>query len=90
VRLHFAELTWTVAGQRLFNVAINGTQVLSGFDIFATAGAQNQALTEQFNATANSSGQIVIAFTNGGVDNPEVNAIEVVAEPRTGRARARH
>lgn len=39
VRLHFAELTWTAAGQRVFNVAINGTTVLSDFDIFATAGA---------------------------------------------------
>lgn len=78
MRLHFAELSWTAAGQRVFNVAINGTQVLSSFDIFATAGVQNQALTEQFNTTANSSGQIVIAFTNGGADNPEINGIEVL------------
>jgi glucan endo-1,3-alpha-glucosidase len=77
IRLHFAELTWTNAGQRKFNVAINGTTVLPNFDIFATAGAQNRALTEQFTATANS-GQIVISFTNGGVDNPEVNGIEVL------------
>jgi hypothetical protein len=27
----------TAAGQRKFNVAINGTNVLSGFDIFAAA-----------------------------------------------------
>jgi len=78
VRLHFAELTWTAAGDRVFNVAINGTSVLSNFDIFATSGAQNRALTEEFTAVANSSGDIVISFTQGTADNPEVNGIEIV------------
>jgi len=78
VRLHFAELTWTAAGQRKFNVAINGTSVLSAFDIFATAGGQNRATTKQFTTTANASGQIVIAFTQGGADNPEVAGIEIL------------
>ena len=50
VRLHFAEIYWTAAGQRRFNVAINGTQVLTNFDIFATAGA-NKALVRDFSAT---------------------------------------
>ena len=62
VLLHFAEFYWTAAGKRIFNVAINGTSVLTNFDIYALAGA-NKALVEQFNATANSSGQIVIAYT---------------------------
>jgi len=79
VRLHFAELSWTAAGQRKFNVAINGTTVLSAFDIFAAAGAMNKANIQQFTATANASGQIAIAFTNGGVDNPECCGIEVSA-----------
>jgi hypothetical protein len=78
VRLHFAELTWTAAGQRVFNVAINGAAVLSNFDIFATSGAQNRALTEEFSAVASSSGAITIVFTQGSADNPEVNGIEVV------------
>ena len=78
VRLHFCELTWTAAGQRLFNVAINGNSYLSSFDVFATAGGQNKALVEQTTATANSSGQIVISFTQGSVDNPEIAGIEVL------------
>src|ERR1700679_622839 len=76
VRLHFVELSFTASGQRVFNVAINGTSVLSNFDIFAQVG-QNHALEEQFNATANSSGQIVIAFTQGSADNPSIAGIEV-------------
>jgi Malectin domain len=76
VLLHFAEFYWTAAGKRVFNVAINGTTVLSNFDIYATAGA-NKALVEQFTATANSSGQIVISFTNGTADQPKASGIEI-------------
>src|SRR5579871_5670675 len=76
VALDWAELTWTAAGQRLFNVAINGTTVLSSFDVFANAGYKT-ALQKQFSVAANSSGQIVIAFTQGGADNPFISAIEI-------------
>ncbi len=85
VRLHFVELTWTAAGQRLFNVAINGTNVLSNFDIYAAVG-QNHALVREFKATANSSGQIVIAFTQGTADNPSVAGIEVDVPASTTRS----
>jgi fibronectin type 3 domain-containing protein len=78
VRLHFAELYFSASGGRDFNVAINGTTVLTNFDIYATAGAKNTAVVENFTATANSSGQIVIAFTNGAKDQPQVNGIEVL------------
>jgi hypothetical protein len=77
-RLHFVELTWTAAGQRRFNVAINGTIVLSAFDVFAASGGTNKAITEQFTATANASGQITIAFTQAGADNPMVSGIEIL------------
>jgi len=78
VRLHFAELYFSAAGSREFNVAINGTTVLTNFDIYATAGAKYTAVVEQFSATANSSGDIVIAFTNGALDQPMINGIEVL------------
>jgi len=78
VRLHFAELTWTAAGQRRFNVAINGTIVLGAFDVFAASGGTNKAITEQFTTTANASGQITIAFTQAGADNPMVSGIEIL------------
>jgi beta-glucanase (GH16 family) len=76
VRLHFDEFYWTAAGKREFNVLINGTQVLTGFDIFATAGGDNIAVVELFNAVANTSGQIVIQFVSV-VDNAEINGIEI-------------
>jgi hypothetical protein len=77
VRLHFAETYWTAAGQRTFNVSINGQQVLSNFDIFATAGAANKAVVQQFTATADSSGKITIQFTTVK-DNAQVNGIEIL------------
>jgi hypothetical protein len=76
LKLDWAELTWTAAGQRKFNVAINGSTVLSGFDVYATGGYKT-AVQKQFSVTANSSGQIVIAFTQGGADNPFISGIEL-------------
>jgi hypothetical protein len=82
VRLSFAELWWTAAGQRVFNVSINNTKVLSNFDTFATAGARNKAVTESFTATANSAGTIAIAF-NAVTNYAAINAIEIVAGSST-------
>lgn len=77
VRLHFAEFFWSSTGQRVFNVSINGSQVLSNFDIIAAAGAQNKALIRQFNATANGSGQIIIQYSTV-VDNAKSSGIEII------------
>ncbi len=77
VLLHFAETYFGAAGDREFNVAINGTTVLTNFDIFGTVGAKDAALVEIFTATANSSGQIVIALTNGAVNLPLIMGIEI-------------
>jgi hypothetical protein len=60
VNLNFAEIYWTAAGDREFNVLINGTQVLTNFDVFATAGGENIAIAESFPATASTSGTITI------------------------------
>jgi outer membrane protein assembly factor BamB len=76
VRLHFAETFFTTAGSRTFNVTINGTQVLTGFDIFKAAGGENIANIQQFTGNANSSGQYVITFTSV-VNNSLISGIEV-------------
>jgi fibronectin type 3 domain-containing protein len=77
VLLHFSENYFTATGKRVFNVAINGTTVLSNFDIYQTVGAQYAALVETFTATANSSGDIVIALTNGTANQPLIMGIEI-------------
>jgi Malectin domain len=78
VRLHFAEEYWTTAGSRVFNVTINGKQVLTNFDILAAAGAEYKAVVEQFTVPADSSGRMTIQFTTVK-DNAQVNAIEVLS-----------
>ena len=76
VRLDFAEEYWTTAGSRTFNVLINGNQVLTNFDIFATAGGEFKAVAESFTATASSAGAITIQFVTVK-DNAQVNGIEI-------------
>jgi hypothetical protein len=76
VKLYFVEHYWTAAGKRTFDVILNGSKVLSGYDIFADAGGQYIAIQHSFTTTANSSGQVVIQFVAGN-DNPMVNAIVV-------------
>src|SRR5258708_31096324 len=40
---------------------------------------RSQALSRSFTTTANGSGQIVIAFTQGGADNPFIGGIEILS-----------
>lgn len=77
VTLYFVEHFFSAAGKRVFDVIINGTKVLSGFDVFADAGGQYIAVQHSFTTTANPSGQVVVQFVTGAVDNPIVNAIAV-------------
>ncbi len=75
IRLHFCETYWNASDSRKFNVKINGTQVLTNFDIYANAG-KFKALVQQFSSTANSSGQYVIEFITV-TNNALVSGIEI-------------
>ena len=81
VDLHFAELYSTAAGQREFNVLLNGTQVLTNFDIYATAGGQNIANVQPFLTNADSTGTITLQFVTGPVGVPQINGIEIGLNP---------
>ncbi len=78
VRLHFVEYYWNAANARKFNVALNGTQVLTNYDIFAAAGGQNKAIIREFTGTPNGSGQIIVAYTAGTADQPKSSGIEII------------
>ena len=91
VTLRFAELQYSAAGQRVFNVVLNGTTVLSNFDILANV-APLTPLVQQFPVTV-TNGAIQLAF-NGIVNRGIINAIQVTpgndvanhsAEPGPGR-----
>jgi hypothetical protein len=76
VLLKFAEIYWTQAGQRVFNVSINGTPVLTNFDIVATAGGPLTAVDKSF-PVAVTNGTITVQFTTGSANWPKVSAIEI-------------
>jgi hypothetical protein len=75
VILKFAENYWSAAGSRIFNVSINGSQVLTNFDIFAAAGGALLAVDEPFQVNVTNN-QLTIAFS-AVVDNVLVNGIVI-------------
>jgi parallel beta-helix repeat protein len=79
VRLHFADLFNTLPGQRQFDVDINGTRVLTNFDIIATAGAPFKGVIEEFTAFADTSGNIAVVFTATTLDSACINGIEILS-----------
>src|SRR5580704_12892242 len=85
VRLYFLDWYFTQTGQRVFNVAINGTTVLSNFDIVqaaANAGGDGHyiGVEEDFTETADANGNITIVFSQGSANQPLVNAIAVAPQ----------
>ena len=70
-----AETYWTGPKEREFNVFIQGRQVLTNFDIYATAGGMNVPITLLFtNGVTNSQLQILFISV---VDNARVSGVEV-------------
>jgi hypothetical protein len=64
-------------GDRQFNVSIEGTQVLSNYDPVADVGHANGTM-QSFTVTDDGDGNVTVVFDQGAVENPQVNAIEVV------------
>lgn len=76
VRLHFAETYFSTVGSRTFNIDINGTEVMTNFDIFAAAGAKNKAVILQLTQNADSTGTFAVTFTSV-VNSSLLSAIEI-------------
>ena len=86
VTLKFAEYYHNGPGQRLFNVTVNGvqvvdangnalsSQVLTDFDIYAQAGGQAKAVDRTFNIKAANVSTMTIVFTTV-TDEAQINGI---------------
>ena len=89
LRLHFAELENLNAGERQFDVFLNGDAepILKDFDIAAEAG-RRRALVKAFEVTAgapsSATGFIFLNFTPGSAGEPVVNGIEVLSLEDSG------
>ncbi len=77
VTLHFAETYHAGAGLRRFDVVMEGTQCISGLDIYAKAGG-NAAYTTETNVNVGD-GELNIEFVPS-VENPKISAIKVVLD----------
>ena len=77
VTLHFAEIFWTEAGKRVFDVHVEGAQVIDDLDIWSQAGKDNVHLVIVWPVNV-TDGVLDIAFTTV-LDNAKVSAIEVVS-----------
>jgi len=74
VTMYFMENYWAVNGSRLFDVTLNGNQVLTNFDIFAAAGAKYKAVQKTFTTYVDTNGQINLQFVPS-MDNAQCSAI---------------
>jgi N-acetylneuraminic acid mutarotase len=74
LKLYFAERVMTAKNQRVFNVFAEGSEILTNFDIFATAGYRH-ALVESFPVTV-SGGALNLTFQSV-VNWAMVSAIEL-------------
>jgi hypothetical protein len=81
VTLHFAENYHTSSGSRVFNVLMEGNQVIGNLDVYAQAGA-NTAYVREIQIAV-SDGQINIEFETV-TENALINAIKVDAVSYTG------
>ncbi|WP_162419159.1 malectin domain-containing carbohydrate-binding protein, partial [Cyclobacterium roseum] len=96
VILHFAEIFWGAngggadgIGKRVFDVSLEGEQVLDGLDINAEVGTQT-VLTRSFEVTV-TDGELSMNFTSlPGVDQPKLSAFEILGinEPPVAEASA--
>ena len=79
VTLHFAETYNTAAGQRRFNVSLQGQRVLEEFDIAAAAGVDT-AHRRAYRVNAGN-GEILIHVGNGSIGNARLDALQIVRTP---------
>jgi Malectin domain/Fibronectin type III domain len=75
VTLKFAEIYWTQAGQRVFNVLVQGTTVLSKLDLIARVGPK--AAYDVSVPAHVTTGPLTLTF-QAVINNAKVSAIEVV------------
>ena len=79
VRLYFADpcACTNDPGERVFDVAIDGTTVLDNFDVAAATGS-NRGTMKKFEITTD--GNLDIDFLHGAIQNPLVNGIEILQQ----------
>ncbi|MEA3225390.1 MAG: malectin domain-containing carbohydrate-binding protein, partial [Planctomycetota bacterium] len=81
IRLYFAEIAECEAGQRLFDVSLQGRRVLERFDIAKEAGGTNRPVVREFKGIGVKD-DLRVTLTPAGTTQAEplLNGIEIIAE----------
>ena len=79
VKLHFVEPVFNRAGDRRFNIWINGATRLMDYDLYGDAGGRHKPVQKEYDGIAVHDGQLVVRFGAIGGTNQTalVQAIEV-------------
>ncbi len=78
VRLHFAEPGDGVeAGQRVFDVLIDGDEVLTGFDIAGEAGGAGRVVVKEFTVASGMTMDVELRAAEDSEHEPVISGIEV-------------
>ncbi len=90
VRFHFAELQKDVApGERVFDVLVNGKEVLTAYDIVARTGSPFRAVVEDCSIECDGMITIELRKTKGSALNPIINGVAFIAHDSRLAAAAR-
>lgn len=82
LRFTFSEVWWTAAGQRVFDVMVNGAAMLTNVDPYALAGAKFTPVVREVTLTATSNTMVVSLQPRA--DNAALAALEVSHHLHTG------
>jgi outer membrane protein assembly factor BamB len=81
VRLYFAEIAGCEAGRRIFDVSLQGKQVLEGFDVAKEAGKTNRCVVKEFKSIEIEDDlRVTLTPTGATQARPLLNGIEIIAE----------
>jgi len=78
VNLHFADIYHSSAGQRIFDVYVEGVLEVDDLDIISEVGTDT-AHTENISTTV-SDGELNITLDRGSAGNPMISAIEILTD----------
>ncbi len=73
--LKFAEIYFSTAGSRIFDVSVEGSKFLQNFDVYAAAGSNNLAIDTSIDITA--ADDVINIELLAKVDNAAIKGIEI-------------
>ena len=79
LNLHFAEIKWTTAGERIFDVVVEGQLLQDELDVIAQAGSNNTAYQALLNDVVVNDGILDIQLAPGAVNKSMLSGIEILS-----------